>query len=44
MKCKKEKKQSDGYTKMGGIFFCCKECCSDPAEKKEGEGGTCEFC
>lgn len=45
MKCKKQKKESDGYSKMGGVFFCCKDCCEDPAEKKkEGEGGTCEFC
>ena len=44
MKCGKEKPESQGYLKLGGLFFCCKTCCG--AEKKKGgnEKNVCEFC
>ena len=55
MKCKKEKLIDDGYMKLGGMFFCCKNCCEprhikpDGSKEKEKEDGedepnVCEFC
>lgn len=55
MKCKKDKLIKDGYMKLGGLFFCCKNCC-EPRHvstkgrkgKEKGGGGDepniCEFC
>ena len=55
MKCKKDKLIEDGYMKLGGMFFCCKNCCEprhinpDGSKEKEKEDGedepnVCEFC
>ncbi|MFC1702894.1 hypothetical protein ACFLZO_00315 [Patescibacteria group bacterium] len=55
MKCKKDKPIDDGYMKLGGMFFCCKNCCEprhinpdESKEKKKDEDGdgpnVCEFC
>lgn len=46
VKCKKEKKESDGIFMLEDDTYCCKECCGDleKGEHKEKNNNVCEFC
>lgn len=43
VKCKKEKKESEGGFFLEGTAYCCVKCC-DGSEKGEEKDNTCEFC
>lgn len=44
-KCKKEKPADQGYQKLGGMFFCCKECCDkEHGQQDDAKPNVCEFC
>lgn len=45
-KCGKEKTAQEGYVQLGGLFFCCKECCKRAEGGKKGgeKPNVCEFC
>jgi len=44
MKCKKEKEADKGQTRLGGMLFCCNECCGEPPAGDKDDANTCEFC
>jgi hypothetical protein len=46
MKCKKMKPEKDGYVKLAGLYFCCKNCCDGEAkgDKAGKKPNVCEFC
>lgn len=46
VKCKKDKKESEGYYVLEGSAYCCKDCCGgkEKGENKETKSNICEFC
>ena len=46
VKCKKEKKESEGKVNIEGEDYCCMECCGEleKEEHKETKENVCEFC
>ena len=44
IKCKKLKPEKDGYLKLKGMFFCCKECCGKEVTVDGKKLKVCDFC
>lgn len=44
IKCKKLKPEKDGYLKLKGMFFCCKECCGKEGTVGGKKSKVCDFC
>lgn len=44
IKCKKEKKGTEGSFIFEGSTYCCGECCKKDDDKKGKKKNVCEFC